>query len=70
MRGNIVGALTLGFLTGLIAAVATLAAGHGFLLALLAYSGAGSLGLVGSALLGAYLVTAETQRGAEPAPAR
>lgn len=53
MRGNLVGALALGILSGLIAGAATLAAGRGFPMALLAYGGAGSLGLVGTALLGA-----------------
>ncbi len=70
MRGNLVGALALGILTGLVSAVATLAAGHGFLLALLAYSGAGSLGLIGAALIGALLSPVASQSAGEPAPAR
>jgi hypothetical protein len=70
MRGNVVGAMALGILTGLIAAAATLAAGYGLLLALLAYSGAGSLGLVATALLGAALASGVGDRTPEAAPAR
>ncbi len=60
MNGNIVGAMLIGVLLGAIAAGALLANGANFLLALLAYSLVGSVGLLGAAALGT--VGAQTAR--------
>lgn len=57
--------LAIGFLSGLIAAIATLATGGGFLLALGAYSLGGTLGMLAGAAL--VLLPGRGQMQAQPA---